>query len=130
MSESRNLMGARIRSLRELRNWSQLELAETLRQAGAMTRRETIIDWESGKAEPRAATLRLLAEVLGTSMDYLNGSGEDVASGNAKWDGTLQSLKDDEKILLKLYGELGEDEKRFLRRQIEALQRERDRGDA
>ena len=130
MSESRNLMGARIRSLRELRNWSQLELAETLRQAGAMTRRETIIDWESGKAEPRAATLRLLAEVLGTSMDYLNGSGEDVTSGNAKWDGTLQSLKDDEKILLKLYGELGEDEKRFLRRQIEALQRERDRGDA
>jgi transcriptional regulator with XRE-family HTH domain len=130
MSESRNLMGARIRALRELRNWSQLELAETLRQAGAMTRRETIIDWESGKAEPRAATIRLLAEVLGTSMDYLNGSGEDTPTGNAKWDGTLQSLKDDEKILLKLYGELGEDEKRFLRRQIEALQRERDRGDA
>jgi len=118
------LMGARIRALREQRNWNQIELSETMRQAGATTSRESIIAWESGRAAPRAATLRILAEVLGTSMDYLNNPGDDTDTGNMTWDGTLQSLKDDEKSLLKLYGELGEDEKRFLRRVIDGLRRD------
>ena len=129
MSESRTLLGARIRALREHHNWSQLELAETLKRAGANTSRESIIAWESGRTEPRAATIRLLAEVLGTSMDFLNGTGEDSITGSAHWNGTLQSLKDDEKNLLTLYAELGDEEKRFLRRVIDGLRRDRERND-
>jgi transcriptional regulator with XRE-family HTH domain len=130
MKEPGTLMGSRIRALREQRNWNQLELAETMKRAGATTSRESIIAWESGKAAPRAATLRTLAEVLGTSMDYLNSPGEEADTGNVKWDGSLQSLKDDEKSLLKLYGELGDDEKRFLRRVIDGLRRDRESSDA
>jgi transcriptional regulator with XRE-family HTH domain len=130
MKEPTTLMGIRIRALREQRNWNQIELAETMKLAGASASRESIIAWEAGKAAPRAATLRILAEVLGTSMDFLNNTGGDTDTGDPIWDGTFQSLKDDEKSLLNLYGELGEDEKRFLRRVIDGLRRDWESNDA
>jgi len=130
MTKREGVIGARIRALREERCWSQSDLAEAMKQAGRQTNRETITRWETGVVEPTASSLKVLAAVLDVRMDYLTGAEGDPHTGNVKWNGTLQSLKDDEKILLSLYGELGEDEKRFLRRQIEALHRERERGDA
>jgi transcriptional regulator with XRE-family HTH domain len=130
VGEHARIVGERIKLLRDEKGWGQAELAERLHAAGIGTNRETISRWESGKAEPTAGTLKVVAAVFGVTMDYLNGAEDESGHrGNAKWDGTLQSLKDDEKILLSLYGELGEDEKRFLRRQIEALRHEQERGD-
>lgn len=59
--------GERIRTLRELREWTQIELASK-----ADTNQSTISDWEADdKIAIRRGNLRLLAEALGTTVEYL-----------------------------------------------------------
>lgn len=82
---------------------------------------------------PERSTVVKLAEYLGVDPAWLLGADVPMikaSTNNAKWNGTLQSLKDDEGILLSTYRELNDDDKRFLQRQIELLRRERERGDA
>jgi transcriptional regulator with XRE-family HTH domain len=82
---------------------------------------------------PERSTVVKLAEFLGVDPAWLLGADVPMVKDstiNAKWDGTLQRLKDDEGILLSTYRELNEDDRKFLQRQIELLRRERERGDA
>lgn len=53
----------KLKSARELKNWSVDDLAEKM----GVTR-QTVYDWESGKSEPRKAKLDKLRGILG--MDY------------------------------------------------------------
>ena len=65
-----------IRTLREERDWTQLQLAIELG-----VRPETISLWERGNHEPRTSQFRDLARLLGVSMeeialaDRVNGEG-------------------------------------------------------
>lgn len=126
------LYALRIKKLRSDHGMKQEELAARLRPiTGLSLERSHISKWENGVHKPDLDCLLALSKVFGVSIEYLLGDSDaETYTERARWDGTLQSLKDDERILLKAYGELGEDEKRFLRRQIEALRRERERGDS
>ena len=74
MSEfTREDLGARIRDLREKKKITQQELAEK-----AETTRATVSKWETGDSEPSATQLRLVAEALGVSADYLCGNDASV----------------------------------------------------
>jgi transcriptional regulator with XRE-family HTH domain len=56
-----------IRQLREEREWTQLELANTLGVTPA-----TVYTWERGRNEPRASQLRKIAETFGVLMDDID----------------------------------------------------------
>ena len=62
------MMGDRIRELRKKQGKSQEELAYSV---GMST--NTIARWERGELTPRGTSLARLANVLGTSSDYLLG---------------------------------------------------------
>ncbi len=53
-----------IRTLREERGWTQLELASRLGVTPV-----TIYNWERGRTEPRVSQFRQLARLFGVSMD-------------------------------------------------------------
>lgn len=55
-----------IRTLREERGWTQLDLAMRLG-----VRPETISLWERGKHEPRASQFRELARLFGVRMEEI-----------------------------------------------------------
>jgi transcriptional regulator with XRE-family HTH domain len=66
--DTTGLQADRLKSLREQRGWSQRELS---RQCGLG---ETAIGlYERGDAEPTAKHLRMMAETLAVSTDYLLG---------------------------------------------------------
>jgi transcriptional regulator with XRE-family HTH domain len=66
-------LGPRLRQLRELAGLSQNELAKR-----AQVPRPTITDVENGKqASVTLETARRLARVLGVTLDFLAGPGED-----------------------------------------------------
>lgn len=68
MITTKKTIGSRVKRLREAKEWSQRELGE---QVGAS--RDAVAGWEGGKSSPDPDTLKLLANVLGTTMDYLAG---------------------------------------------------------
>jgi putative transcriptional regulator len=61
-----------IRELREARGWSQLELANRLGVTPS-----TVYNWERGRSEPTASTLRRIARVFEVSMDDIALPGEE-----------------------------------------------------
>lgn len=65
MKRSTPLLGSRIRLARLQLGLDQLELADQL----GVTR-NTVSEWETGKAEPRITTLRRLAAVSGKPMSF------------------------------------------------------------
>ena len=67
------MLGARIKELREKKKMTQQELADY-----AGTTRATVSKWETGDSEPGATQLRLIAEALGVSVDYLCGNDASV----------------------------------------------------
>ncbi len=67
-SEKRKLIGARIKSLREERGFSQDVLAEKLNM-----KRANVANYESGRALPPAEALLKLASIFSVSTDYLLG---------------------------------------------------------
>lgn len=70
MSEfTREDLGARIRDLRDKKNMTQTDLADY-----AQTTRATVSKWETGDSEPSATQLKIIAESLGVSVDYLLGN--------------------------------------------------------
>ena len=70
-------VGARIRELREFRGMPQAELARRVEARGVPLTKQLLWSIEHEKSDPRAAVLRAIALVLGTSMDYL-GSLSDI----------------------------------------------------
>ena len=62
-----------IRQLREVRSWTQLELAYRLGVTPV-----TIYNWERGRTEPRVSQFRQLARLFGVSMDDIALEGEDL----------------------------------------------------
>lgn len=63
-----NLFRYRIKELRELNKLTQLELANKIN-----VKEQTISNYEAGKRQPSFEILLNLANVLGTSLDYLVG---------------------------------------------------------
>ena len=62
----------RLRELRQQRNMTQLEVAESLGVS-----RVTITKYETGDREPDLKTAQRLAELFGVSIDYLVGASDD-----------------------------------------------------
>ncbi len=70
---TRQDLGNRIEDLRKKKNMTQTDLAEA-----AQTTRTTVSKWETGDSEPSATQLRLVADSLGVSVDYLLGNDASV----------------------------------------------------
>ncbi|AGF87340.1 helix-turn-helix domain-containing protein [Streptococcus suis] len=69
-------VGQRIRELREMRGFEQLDIANEL----GYKSQSTISKWESGVNLPTGKKLILLAEMLDTSTDYiLHGKANDIS---------------------------------------------------
>jgi transcriptional regulator with XRE-family HTH domain len=69
-----------IRQARERRGWTQLQVAIQLGLTPV-----TIYNWERGRSEPRVSQFRLLARLLGVSMDDLA-----LTAGDLQTDGSAQ----------------------------------------
>lgn len=69
MDDLNKLFSERFKKFRELRGFTQTEIAEKL----GFKNYTTISKWESGKNLPRGKELKLLAEILNVSSDYLMG---------------------------------------------------------
>ena len=61
-----NTVAFRIKHLRQNANMTQKELAQKLFKSES-----TVRMWELGKSEPDLATINLIAEIFGTTTDYL-----------------------------------------------------------
>ncbi len=73
-----DLFQERLRAARELRKWSQGELAEKASMPSS-----SIAHFESGSRKPSFDTLRRLANALDVTTDYLLGRVEDPALAQA-----------------------------------------------
>lgn len=73
-----DLFQERLRAARELRKWSQCELAEKASMPSS-----SIAHFESGSRKPSFDTLRRLANALDVTADYLLGRVEDPALAQA-----------------------------------------------
>ena len=71
---TRQDLGNRIEDLRKKKNMTQTDLADA-----AQTTRTTVSKWETGDSEPSATQLRMVADSLGVSVDYLLGN--DASAG-------------------------------------------------
>lgn len=89
-----DVMGNRIRDLRDIRNMSQVRLAIELEVS-----QETVSAYESGKHFPSYATLVKLSEIFGVSIDYLMGRTDEPAQKE-------MGLTTDEQMLLDKYRRL------------------------
>ncbi len=67
-----NILGKRIKERREAKGWTQEQLASEIKVS-----RSAIGDYETGRKSPRYDRLDLIANVLGTSTDYLLGRTEE-----------------------------------------------------
>lgn len=66
MAESNESIGQRIREFRELRGFTQLELAKAL-----YVKRETVTQWETGKRDLKTGQIIALSEILNVSCDEI-----------------------------------------------------------
>ncbi|MGQ3101206.1 MAG: helix-turn-helix domain-containing protein [Sphingopyxis solisilvae] len=80
---------ARLRRLRHERGWSLASLAE---RSGLS--KPSIWGWESGKAKPRAVSLRILAETFGVDESALRGGDVGGAADRRAASGALQRVVD------------------------------------
>src|SRR6185436_8079308 len=76
-TDERRSVGYRIRAARERQGWDRGELARRLGvHAGSVAR------WESGGAVPHAWTVRRIAEMAGTTSQWLtSGDGAEASTG-------------------------------------------------
>lgn len=70
------MIGPRIRAIREMRGYTQEELAERM---GINT--HNIWRWENGESKPNGDTIAQIAKVLEVSADYLLGLNNDPMPG-------------------------------------------------
>lgn len=71
--ETRKVFSSNLQRLRMERNITQKQLAEMLR-----TSTSTVAMWESAKRETNFATLCIIADVFGVTIDYLLGRSAEV----------------------------------------------------
>jgi transcriptional regulator with XRE-family HTH domain len=69
-----NTLGMRIKERREAKGWTQEQFAKEIKAS-----RSTVGDYETGRKSPRYDRLDLIANVLGTSTDYLLGRTDNPA---------------------------------------------------
>lgn len=62
-------LGANLRSLRELKGWSQAKLADAMTARGIPWHQQTVGRVESGQQQVRFAELKALAAEFGTTLD-------------------------------------------------------------
>ena len=95
--------------MRELRKGSNL----TMKQLGEMVgvTESTISFYETGKHEPDIKTIETIADILGTTIDYL--VGHDV-NPNA-------NVREDEKEIMQLYKKLNDEGKTIAMKTMRAL---------
>ncbi len=79
MSEKYNILGSRIKELRQSLSLSQAELAQQLHCTQA-----ALSQYESGNREPGLQELVRIASVLNTSTDYLLGVTH-IKTVDARW---------------------------------------------
>lgn len=82
----------RIRELREQKQITQKELADTLKVA-----QNTISNWEKGIREPDSKILIKLAEIFGCSVDYLLGRDEPTEKKTISINHDGEELTEEEK---------------------------------
>lgn len=87
----------RMREVRERLGWSQRELARRCGVSDPLINR-----YESGQSDPSASNLKLIAEALSVSADYLLGLSDDPRGQMG--DG---QLSDDERAVLDAYRRSG-----------------------
>ena len=69
-----NVVGYRIRCLREERGWTQAELADELhKRYNLNTHRVTVTNWENGKLNPNIYPIKCMADLFGVTMDWVIG---------------------------------------------------------
>jgi len=120
MTAKETALSRKIKACRQNKNLKQEQLAEILRKKyGLGTTREAVSKWEIGFQAPEMTTIKYLAEIFGITIDELN---EDESERERI---TRQTLKDEDKILLDLWGKIGEDEQKFFRQQLERAAKER-----
>ena len=90
----------RIKHLRTIAGIKQIDLASRLN-----VRQGTISNWESGKTEPDIESLQRLADIFGTTVDYVLGGG--TTSDH-------KPLTSDEEQLLSAYRAMSEQKKQEL----------------
>jgi len=72
-----NIIGYRIKCLREEQGWLQQELADKLRiECNLKTSRGSVNRWENGKAYPEVWAIKCLASLFGVTMDYIIGNSD------------------------------------------------------
>ena len=72
------MLGERLIKLRKAKKWTQTELAE---QCGVS--RNSIVNWETGRREPKIGDIQKLAEVLNVSLNDLIGDDTPTAAANS-----------------------------------------------
>ncbi len=72
------ILGERLRALREKRNLTQRQLGELLH-----IEQSTLARYETGENDPKPAVLKTLVEFFDTSADYLHGLTDDPRSVKA-----------------------------------------------
>lgn len=61
---------AKIRKLRENKNWSLSDLAFELAKMSHRYTRQTLCNWELGVTQPKANDIACLAEIFSVSVQY------------------------------------------------------------
>ncbi|HEX6750158.1 MAG TPA: helix-turn-helix transcriptional regulator [Longimicrobium sp.] len=89
-TDERRCVGFRIRAARERQGWDRGELARRLGvHAGSVAR------WESGGAVPHAWTVQRIAELAGTTPEWLTSGGDAVPSAGDGVAGETAGVKAD-----------------------------------
>lgn len=115
------LIGKNINWLLDNKNINQNELAVILGVSES-----AVGKWVLGKSVPRMGTIQKIADYFGVKKsDLMEHKIWDLDKTPNNISISRQALKDEEKILLDCYGELGEEEKRFFLRQIQLAAKER-----
>ena len=109
-------IGKRIKKLRKQHNMIQYHLAAEI---GVKT--STLGRWEIGATEPRENNLRKLAEVLQTTYEYLSLSTDNENITKIKW----RNISETDADAIRLFTQLDEADRKFLRRVITHLYNER-----
>jgi len=98
MTAKETIIGTRIRQCRNKMGITQDQLAEIMRDRfNAETDRPTISKWETGFQQPTVHFMKLLADIFGVTLDYLNGKELGIITDN---NSNNQEYNDDQKWAL------------------------------
>jgi transcriptional regulator with XRE-family HTH domain len=111
-------IGLKLKELRDAKGWTQDDLAE----ATGMNR-VTIAKYESGRSEPKSASLGKLAMALGVDANTILGIDDGLTASTP-----INDLSEDEIVLLERYRALSDEDKELLRSDALRMKREAEKG--